>query len=148
MGKVFITAALTGSIHTPSMSESLPITPDEIAQDAVRAYEAGAALVHVHARNPQTGQPVSDLGLFEEICLKIKERCPIVIIPTTGGGLGMTIEERVSMVPKLKPEMATFNMGSYHYCAILGLRRRNRYAMIFPGECGKEIRGKITTWTL
>jgi uncharacterized protein (DUF849 family) len=114
MGKVFITAALTGSIHTPSMSESLPITPDEIAQDAVRAYEAGAALVHVHARNPQTGQPVSDLDLFEEICRKIKERCPIVIIPTTGGGLGMTIEERVSLVPKLKPEMATFNMGSYH----------------------------------
>lgn len=114
MSKVFITAALTGSIHTPSMSEYLPITADQIVEDAVKAYEAGAALVHIHTRNPETGQPVTDLDQFAEICGNIKKRCPLICIPTTGGGLGMTVEERVAQIPKLKPEMATFNMGSYH----------------------------------
>ena len=114
MSKVFITAAVTGSIHTPTMSDSLPITPDEIVEDAVKSYQAGAALAHIHVRNPETGQPITDLELFEEICGKIKKQCPLVLIPTTGGGLGMTVEERLTMIPRLKPEMATFNMGSYH----------------------------------
>lgn len=112
MSKVFITAAVTGSIHTPTMSDYLPITPDQIVEDAVKAYEAGAALAHIHVRNPQTGQPITDLDLFQQICGRIKKRCPLVLIPTTGGGLGMTIEERVAQVPRLKPEMASFNMGS------------------------------------
>ena len=112
MNKVFITAAVTGSIHIPTMSEYLPITPDQIVEDAVRAYEAGAALAHIHVRDPQTGKPITDLDLFQEVCGKIKKRCPLVLIPTTGGGVGMSIEERVLQVPRLKPEMASFNMGS------------------------------------
>lgn len=127
MSKVFITAAVTGSIHTPTMSDYLPITPDQIVEDAVKSYEAGVALVHFHVRNPETGRPITDLNLFEEICGKIKKRCPLVIIPTTGGGLGMTIEERVAQVPRLKPEMATFNMGSYHVGIFQMTEKFNKY---------------------
>lgn len=113
MNKVFITAAVTGSIHTPTMSEYLPITPDQIVEDAVKACEAGAALVHIHVRDPKNGRPITDLDLFQEIAGRIKKRCPVVIVPTTGGGVGMTIEERVLQIPRLRPEMASFNMGSY-----------------------------------
>lgn len=127
MSKVFITAAVTGSIHTPTMSDALPVTPDDIVEDAVKSYEAGAALVHIHTRKPDSGQPVTDVDLFKEICGKIKERCPLVLIPTTGGGLGMTAEERVSMIPKLKPEMATFNMGSYHVGIFKMLEKLDTY---------------------
>ncbi len=112
MSKVIITAAITGSIHTPAMSDYLPITPDQIAEHAVEAWEAGAAIAHIHVRNPETGQPISDLNLFREVCSKIKKRCNIILCPTTGGGLGMTTEERVSQVPVLKPELASLNMGS------------------------------------
>ena len=84
--KVIITAALTGAIHTPTMSQSLPITPDEIAEEARRASEAGATVVHVHARDPETGQPSADSNLFGEILAKIKSKCDAVICTTTGGG--------------------------------------------------------------
>lgn len=112
MDKVIITAAITGSIHTPTMSEYLPITPDQIVDQAVGAWEAGAAMAHIHVRKPETGQPITDLGLFKEVCSKIKKKCNLVLCPTTGGGIGMTIEERISQVPVLKPELASFNMGS------------------------------------
>ena len=84
--KVIITAAITGSIHTPTMSGYLPITPQQIADEAVRAYEAGAAVCHIHARDPETGKPVPDLKLMKEISTKIKARCNMVICITTGGG--------------------------------------------------------------
>ena len=80
--KAIITAAITGSIHTPGMSEYLPVTPQEIADDAVRAYEAGAAVCHIHARDPKTGQPSSDINLFKEAITKIKSRCDMVICIT------------------------------------------------------------------
>lgn len=112
MNKVIITAAITGSIHTPTMSEYLPITPDQIAEQAVGAWEAGAAIAHIHVRKPETGQPITDLGLFKEVCSKIKKKCNLILCPTTGGGIGMTTEERISQVPVLKPELASFNMGS------------------------------------
>lgn len=96
MSKFIVTAALTGAIHTPSMSPYLPITPDEIAADARRASEAGAAVVHVHARDPETGQPSADSALFGEILSKIRSNCDAVICTTTGGGSGMTAEQRVS----------------------------------------------------
>ena len=97
-GKAIITAAITGSIHTPSMSKYLPITPQEIADDSVRAYEAGAAVCHIHVRNPETGQPIPDINLFKEAIARIKSRCNMVICITTGGGLGMTAEQRLSPV--------------------------------------------------
>jgi uncharacterized protein (DUF849 family) len=113
--KAVITAAITGSIHTPTMSDYLPITPDQIVDAAVGAYEAGAAVCHIHARNPETGLPVPDVNLMKEIITKIKSRCNIVICITTGGGLGMTTEQRVAPVTLYKPELASFNAGSINF---------------------------------
>jgi uncharacterized protein (DUF849 family) len=113
--KAVITAAITGSIHTPTMSPYLPITPQQIADEAVRAYEAGAAVCHVHARNPETGMPVPDTNLMQQIITSIKSRCDIVICITTGGGMGMTVEQRVAPVTLFKPELASFNAGSVNF---------------------------------
>ncbi|HSM88788.1 MAG TPA: 3-keto-5-aminohexanoate cleavage protein, partial [Desulfobacterales bacterium] len=109
------TAAVTGSIHTPTMSPYLPVTPQQIADDAVAAAEAGAAVVHVHGRNPETGQPSPDLEIMREIVRKIKARCNAVICITTGGGLGMTVEQRVAPVTLYRPEMASLNGGSMNF---------------------------------
>ena len=115
MSKYIVTAALTGAIHTPSMSPDLPITPDEIAAEARRASEAGAAVVHVHARDPETGQPSADSSLFGEILSKIKNCCQAVVCTTTGGGFGMTVEQRVSVVKTFSPELASLNAGSLNF---------------------------------
>lgn len=113
--KAIITAAITGSIHTPTMSPYLPITPQQIADETVRAYEAGAAVCHVHARNPETGMPVADTNLMQQIITNIKSRCDIVVCITTGGGMGMTVEQRVAPVTLFKPELASFNAGSVNF---------------------------------
>lgn len=113
--KTIITAAVTGSIHTPTMSPYLPVTPQQIADDAVAAAEAGAAVVHVHGRNPETGQPTPDLEVMREIVRKIKARCSAVVCITTGGGLGMTVEQRVAPVTLYRPEMASLNGGSMNF---------------------------------
>ncbi len=97
------------------MSRYLPITPEEIADHAVGAYEAGAAVVHIHPRDPETGKPTSDLDVFGDIINRIRSRCNVVICATTGGGLGMSIEERVAVVPTHKPELASFNAGSINF---------------------------------
>jgi uncharacterized protein (DUF849 family) len=115
--KCIITAAVTGGDTVPSQTPYLPITPKEIADEAVRSVDAGAAIVHVHARDPDTGEPSSRLELFEEIMTSIKERTDAVIVPTTGGNAAMSLEERLRVIPKFKPEMATFNMGSMNYAA-------------------------------
>lgn len=115
MAKAIVTAAITGSIHTPTMSPYLPITPKQIAEHAVGAYEAGAAVVHIHVRNPETGQPVSDMNCFREVLTTVKSKCNVVINTTTGGGLGMTNEERLKVVPTFKSELATFNAGSINF---------------------------------
>jgi uncharacterized protein (DUF849 family) len=115
MAKLIITAAVTGAIHVPSLSPYLPFTPDEIAEDAVKAHAAGAAVVHVHARHPKTGKPSSDFNLYREIVGKISARCDVVICVTTGGGLGMAMEERVRPISALKPELASLNSGSINF---------------------------------
>jgi uncharacterized protein (DUF849 family) len=130
--KAVITAAITGSIHTPTMSEYLPITPQQIADEAVRAYEAGAAVCHVHARNPETGMPVPDVNLMKEIITKIKSRCNIVVCITTGGGLGMTVEQRVAPVTLYKPELASFNAGSINFALFHAIPRFKEFK--FPWE--------------
>jgi len=119
--KTIITAAVTGSIHTPTMSPYLPVTPQQIADDAVAAFEAGAAVVHVHGRNPETGQPTPDLEVMREIVRKIKARCNTVICITTGGGLGMTVEQRVAPVTLYRPEMASLNGGSMNFALFQAL---------------------------
>ena len=108
--KVIITAAVTGAGPTPTMSKYLPLTKKQIADDAVQAHEAGAAIVHIHARDPETGQPTPDLGIFREILEDIKSRCNAVVCITTGGA--GSIDERIAVVPEFKPEMATLNCGS------------------------------------
>lgn len=113
--KSIVTAALTGSINTPTMSPYVPCTPKQIADEAVRCYEAGASVVHIHARDPETGMPVSKMELYEEILDSIKNRCNVVVCITTGGGFGMTVEQRVEPVARFKPELASFNAGSINF---------------------------------
>jgi len=113
--KAIVTAALTGSIHTPTMSPYVPHTPQQIADEAVRCYEAGASVVHIHARDPETGMPISKMELYEEMLDSIKSRCNIVVCITTGGGLGMTTEQRVEPVSRFKPELGSFNAGSINF---------------------------------
>jgi len=96
--KVIVTAAITGSIHTPSMSPYLPITPKQIADEAVRSWEAGAAVCHIHMRNHETGMPPPDLELFRETLESIKSRCDAVVCVSTGGGLGMSSEQQLKPV--------------------------------------------------
>ncbi len=115
MGKVIFTAAITGNIHTPSMSPYLPLTPQQLIEEAVRCEQAGAAVVHVHARNPEDGKPTTDAGIYGEILSGIKARSKVVVSPTTGGTATMTPEERIRVVRELKPEMATFNAGSINF---------------------------------
>jgi uncharacterized protein (DUF849 family) len=113
--KVIITCAVTGAIHTPSMSKALPVTPQEIADAAVEAAEAGAAIVHLHARNPKTGQPDQSPEAFAPFLKVIKQRSNCVINLTTGGAPTMTVEERLQPALKLKPEVASLNMGSINF---------------------------------
>lgn len=114
--KRIISCAITGSIHTPTMSPYLPITPDQIAENALDAAKAGAAIIHIHARNPETGQPSPDLKLYHEIVDRIYAKNKnVVICITTGGGAGMTVEQRVSVVPEFKPELASMNAGSINW---------------------------------
>jgi uncharacterized protein (DUF849 family) len=115
MSKIFITAAVTGAIHVPSLSPHLPVSEKQIIDDAVAAYKAGAAVVHIHGRNPQTGQPSADKDILRTILSGIKSQCDVVICLTTGGGLGMALEERVSGVPVFKPELASCNAGSFNF---------------------------------
>ena len=113
--KVFLSCAVTGGMTVPGQSSAIPVTPDEIVESAVAAHEAGAAIVHIHVRDPQTGHPSADLGLFKEVLSGIGERCDAIVQPTTGGGVGMTIDERARIVTECRPEMATFNTGSFNF---------------------------------
>lgn len=115
MDEVIISAAITGGMTVPTQSGAIPVTPEEIIESAVGAYDAGAAITHIHVRDPGTGRPSSDLGLFREVLNGIKERCPVIVQPTTGGGQGMTIEERAAVITEFEPEMATFNTGSINF---------------------------------
>lgn len=121
--KVIITCAVTGAIHTPSMSEALPVTPQEIADAAIDAAEAGAAIVHLHARNPKTGQPDQTPEAFTPFLKIIKQRSNAVINLTTGGAPTMTVDERVRPAAFFKPEVASLNMGSMNF-AFFGMLNR------------------------
>jgi uncharacterized protein (DUF849 family) len=114
-GKVIITCAITGSGHTPTMSPYLPYSVDAIVEQGVEAAEAGAAVLHLHARNPADGRPTADPGLFMEYGRRIKERSDVILSISSGGGTGMSIEERLEGVRKLQPELCTLNLGTMNY---------------------------------
>jgi uncharacterized protein (DUF849 family) len=113
--KVIITCAVTGAIHTPSMSPHLPVSPDEIAKAAIAAAKEGAAILHLHARDPVTGKPTQDPSMFQEFLPRIKESTNAVVNITTGGSPHMTVEERMRPAATFKPELASLNMGSMNF---------------------------------
>jgi uncharacterized protein (DUF849 family) len=113
--KVIITCAVTGSIHTPTMSPYLPITPNEIAEGAIGAFEAGASILHLHARDPKDGKPTPDPKVFMEFLPRIKQATNAVVNITTGGGHNMTVQQRLEAPLRAKPEMCSCNMGSMNF---------------------------------
>lgn len=115
MAKVIITCAITGGIHTPTMSPYLPVTPDQIAQQAIAAAEAGAAILHLHGRDPETGRPTGDPAVFMRFLPRIRQATGAVCNITTGGGLNMTVAERIAAARAVQPEMSSLNMGSMNF---------------------------------
>jgi uncharacterized protein (DUF849 family) len=115
MGKRIFTAALTGSIHTPSMSPYLPVTPEELIEESVRVFEAGAAVAHIHVRDPKTGMPCADQDIYRQVATEVKKRCNIVMCFSTGGKLGEPVENRVRVASSLQPEMTSLNAGSLNF---------------------------------
>jgi uncharacterized protein (DUF849 family) len=113
--KVIITCAITGAIHTPTMSDALPVKPEEIARQAIAAAEAGAAILHLHARDPKDGRPTPDPAVFMQFLPRIKQATDAVINVTTGGGLNMSVEQRLAAPLVAKPEMCSLNMGSMNF---------------------------------
>jgi uncharacterized protein (DUF849 family) len=141
-GKVIITCAVTGSIHTPSMSPHIPVSPDEIAEAAIGAAKAGASIVHLHARNPKDGSPTQDPALFRQFAGKIKAACDVVLNFTTGGAPTMPIEERLQPALQLKPEVASLNMGSMNFglYEMLGRYKEFKHAWEQPYLAGSDDR--------
>jgi uncharacterized protein (DUF849 family) len=113
--KVIITCAVTGSVHTPSMSPYLPVTPDRIAEEALAAAEAGAAILHLHARNPEDGRPSADPAVFMQFLPRIKQATDAVVNISTGGSSLMTLDDRLAAAMQAQPEMCSLNMGSMNF---------------------------------
>lgn len=134
MDKVIITAALTGAVTVPTQTPYLPYMIEQLAEDAAQCARAGAAIIHIHARNPVNGAPSSDMELFGEILKAIKARTDAVICTTTGGGVGMTPADRVRVVPLWQPELATCNMGSMNFSVHPIARRFADSDYKFPWE--------------
>jgi uncharacterized protein (DUF849 family) len=125
--RVICSCAVTGGMSVPGQSPAIPVTSQEIVDSAVAAHAAGAAIVHIHVREPETGRPSADLGLFKEVLAGIGERCEAIVQPTSGGGVGMTIDERARVVTECRPEMASFNCGSLNF-GIFQVRHRPEMA--------------------
>jgi len=113
--KAIITAAITGAIHTPSMSPYLPFTPQQLIDEILAVHEAGGAVAHLHVRDPDNGYPTADQDVFRHIATEVKKQCDIILCTTTGGRLGEPVEKRVKVVTTLKPELASLNAGSLNF---------------------------------
>ena len=113
--KVIITCAITGGIHTPTMSDALPFAPDDIAAQSIAAAEAGASILHLHARDPKDGSPTVDPAVFLEYLKAIKSETDAVVSITSGGGTGMTVADRLRVIYETKPELCTLNLGTFNY---------------------------------
>ena len=137
--KVIITCAITGSGHTPSMSPYLPYTVEQVVEQGVAAAEAGAAVLHLHARDPGDGRPTADPAVFAKYARGISDRCDVVISISTGGGTGMTVQERLEGVLKLKPELCTLNLGTMNYGSFPMI---DRYKGQLPLRVGRAVPGE------
>jgi uncharacterized protein (DUF849 family) len=127
MKKRIITAAVTGSVYTPSMTPYLPITPREIADEVIRSHQAGASVAHIHVRDPDTGMPTSRIELFQEVASRVKKQSDIVLCFTTGGAPGMSIEERVKVITVFHPELASLNFGSINFAIFHALDSQKKF---------------------
>ena len=125
--KIIITCAVTGAIHTPTMSPALPVTPEQIAAEAIKAAEAGAAVVHLHARNPVDGRPDQSPEAFEPFLKVIKQRSDVVVNLTSGGAPWMSVEERIRPAATYAPEVASLNMGSMNFGLFPMLKRYKKF---------------------
>jgi len=120
---VIVTCAVTGSIHTPSQSPYLPLTPAQIVQESIAAAEAGASVLHLHARNPADGSPTADPEVFMQFLPEIRRRCNAIINITTGGGPGMSLEERLAAPELISPEMTSLNLGTMNFAGFMALEK-------------------------
>jgi len=120
---VIVTCAVTGSIHTPSQSPYLPLTPAQIIEESVAAAQAGAAVLHLHARNPADGSPTADPEVFMQFLPQIRQRCEAIINITTGGGPGMSLEERLEAPERISPEMTSLNLGTMNFAGFMALEK-------------------------
>jgi uncharacterized protein (DUF849 family) len=127
MAKVIVTCAVTGSVHTPSMSPHLPVTPDQIAKAAIDAAKAGASVVHLHARDPDTGKPTQDPEVYRQFLPQIVAACDVVINITTGGSPILPISERLRPAAEFAPEIASLNMGSMNFGMYEMLKRSTEF---------------------
>lgn len=123
MSKVIISCAVTGALHTPSMSDALPVTPAEIADQSIEAAEAGAAVIHLHARVPETGEPTGDPDIFARFLPVIRQRTDAVINLTTGGSPAMTVQDRLRAAARFAPELCSLNMGSLNFALFPAVKR-------------------------
>ena len=134
MDKLIVTCAMTGNVTLPTQTPYLPLTPQQIIDQAIEAADAGAASVHIHARDPKTAKPTTDPEVYREIAADIKAKRDVIICVTTGGVTGMTAEQRVAVVPALKPELATFNTGSMNFSIHPIVKRYKDEDWKFPWE--------------
>ena len=142
-GKVIITCAVTGSVHTPSMSPHLPVTPDEIVEQSVDAAKAGASIIHLHARNPMDGSPTGDPAVFEAFLGRIKQQTDAVVNITTGGSNGMSAEDRLAAAKRFAPEVASLNMGTmnfdYGQAAVRVVEWKHEWEAAYVASSGERI---------
>jgi uncharacterized protein (DUF849 family) len=141
--KVIISCAVTGSIHTPTMSPHLPFAPEDIARQAIEAAEAGAAILHFHARDPKTGEPNGDPATYLKFLPAVKAATDAVINITTGGGLTMTLDQRLAPALQFKPELASFNMGSINFSIHRSARRHSQWKYDWEEPYLKKTEGNI-----
>jgi len=123
MPKFILTTAITGAIHTPTMSPYLPYKPRHLIDEILAVSEEGCAICHLHVRDPETGQPAGNVDLYREISAEVKNKSDVILCYTTGGALGMSVEDRVKPVVELKPELASFNAGSINFCLLPALEK-------------------------
>jgi len=147
LSKVIISCAVTGAIHTPTMSPHLPVTPAQIAEQSREAAQAGAAVLHLHARDPGNGRPTPDPKVFLQFLPQIKADCDAVINITTGGGLGMTVQERMAAALAARPELASLNMGSMNFGLFPMLQKYQQFQHAWEPEYLEMTRDFIFTNT-